>query len=47
MSIDPVSYTHLDVYKRQAVIPMISAASLALSALFQRMEAQPSGEITE
>ena len=26
---------------------MVSAASLALLALFQRMEAQPSGEMTE
>jgi len=34
------------VFRRAAVMPMISAASLAFSALFQRMDAQPSGEIT-
>jgi hypothetical protein len=30
-----------------AVMPIVSAASGAFSALFQRIEAQPSGEITE
>ena len=34
-------------FRRGAVMPMISAASEALSALFQRMAAQPSGEMTE
>jgi hypothetical protein len=29
------------------VMPMVSAASGAFSALFHRIEAQPSGEITE
>src|SRR5258705_2897192 len=32
---------------RFAVMPSVSAASGALSALFHKMEAQPSGEITE
>ena len=32
---------------RGAVMPMVSAASAAFSALFHRMDAQPSGEITE
>ena len=32
---------------RSAVMPIASAASSFLSALFHRIEAQPSGEITE
>ena len=35
------------VFSRLAVMPSVSAASGALSALFQRIDAQPSGEITE
>src|SRR6266571_3956255 len=35
------------VFRRLAVMPSVSAASGALSALFHRIEAQPSGEITE
>ena len=34
-------------FKRLAVNPITSAAVDAFSALFQRIEAQPSGEITE
>ena len=32
-SIDPVSYTHLDVYKRQVHIPSIMQETLGLRAL--------------
>ena len=35
------------VFSRLAVMPSVSAASGALSALFHRIEAQPYGEITE
>ena len=34
---DPVSYTHLDVYKRQAVIYTVMALGLTLSALRSAM----------
>jgi hypothetical protein len=34
-------------FSRCAVMPIVSAASPARSALFHRIEAQPSGEITE
>ena len=34
-------------FSRPEVMPSVSAASGALSALFHRIDAQPSGEITE
>jgi len=37
---------HPSAFSRVAVIASVSAASSALLALFHRMEAQPSGEIT-
>ncbi|CNU54322.1 Uncharacterised protein [Salmonella enterica subsp. enterica serovar Bovismorbificans] len=34
-------------FRRGAMMPIASAANGALSALFHKIEAQPSGEITE
>ena len=47
MALERYYQLNLTLLKRVAVKPMTSAAVEAFSALFHKIDAQPSGEITE